>query len=247
MTNDLRDHFARLDWAAVEIGTLEAEIAEFLSSHPIEIRFHYDLGTGNRVYKAYQAKDPPKGIQIRTGTIINELRSTLDALAVTLAARNGATKFDDTYFPMGKTKDIFAEKRVRDRMKRLSDSDQAIITNLQPYQGGNDLLYTLHLADIIRKHQRLVLSAAQTNQLLMGKGDWILDGGRVVLITNPGGPIGRGLFIAELSHDYHIDFEITGEIAFSEPPFIKGNPVLETLRQFLALVHSILKLFERAP
>lgn len=244
MADDIEEHFHRVDWAKGEISALRVEVETYLNSGPTSVKFHYDLGTGSRVYKIVENVPPPKGIQIRTGTIINELRSILDALACTLAKRNGAFSVDDVYFPTAKSALGFNDKAIQRKIRKLSAADQALISGLKPYPGGNDLLYTLHSADIIRKHQRLVLSANQPRSLQIGsESGWTLDGGRVFSIEYKTGPIGKGLVIAELAADYHIDFVASSEIVFSEPFHIEGKELIATMNNFADLVHSILEIF----
>ncbi len=198
-----------------------------------------------RIYKLHLRDPVPEDISIHAGVILNEMRAILDALTVTLAARNGHPDSTNTYFPTGKTKAGFESRDVQRKIKKLSDQDKATIAALQPYAGGNDMLYALHSSDLIRKHQRLIVLGGEAAEMVMGSdGGWFLDGSKIHFINaGPGHPIDQP--IAQLAADYHIEFKQDAVVAFSEPAAIKAKPLITTLDDFAGLVQSILKLFVR--
>ena len=185
----------------------------------------------------------PRSAQIHSGTIINEMRAILDALACSLAKRNGFKNVSGTYFPTGKNKDIFEGKEVQHKIRKLSDQDKQTIATLKPYGGGNDMLYALHSSDIIRKHQRLIVLGGGVHSSRMGsKEGWILQGPKVDYINaGPRLPIDQPF--ARLATDYHIEFEHIATVTFSEPDAIKSKPVVATLNEFAGLVQTTLELF----
>src|SRR4029077_417004 len=119
------------------------------------IDFEYE--NGKKVIK-YIPTDLPVIISVDAGVIVNSIRSSLDILAVVLAARNGFPNSKDTYFPICGSVNEFVDPRDGGlkKIQRLSAQDRAIIERLAPYQGGNDMLYALHQMDITRKHRRLL-------------------------------------------------------------------------------------------
>jgi hypothetical protein len=122
--------------------------------------------------------------------MINEMRAILDALACTLAVRDGAENVTLTYFPTGKDQETFESKSVQQKVRHLSEQDRQIIVDLKPYRGGNDMLYALHSSDI-RKHQRLIVMASVVAGTTLGKkGGWVLDGSNCTTST-PGRGIQR--------------------------------------------------------
>lgn len=243
--NDLDEHFERLKWARGEIDRLDAEVTKYTDSEPLEVYWHMDLARENpaRIYRIRVREGVPKTVQIHAGTIINEMRSVLDALACTLAKRNGFKDVSGTYFPTGKTKAFFESKDVQRKVKKLADQDKATIAALQPYGGGNDMLYALHSSDIIRKHQRLILVAGEVERTRLGSaGGWTLDSNKLDFIhAGPGFPLDEP--IARTALDFHIEIKQRAVVAFSEPNTIKSKPLVATLNDFASLVESILNLF----
>jgi hypothetical protein len=245
--NDLAEHFARVDWAVEEIKRLEAEVEKYAQSGPLEVYWHYDLHPVEtwRLYRMRLTTPIPTQMQIHCGTILNDMRATLDALACTLATRNGHPNETHTYFPTGKTKDIFESKNTQDKIKKLSEQDKQVIAELKPYAGGNDMLYALHSSDIIRKHQRLIVLGGGVAKTTIGPddGEWFLIGEKIDYMNlGPENPLDQPF--ARLAHDYHIEMRQTALIAFAEPIAIKAKPVVATLNDFAGLVRSILELFQ---
>jgi hypothetical protein len=117
-----------------------------------------DSEPSKKLYRITKIKPVPRIVSAETGAIIHSIRSSLDLLACTLAARNGYAASKRTYFPIWKTKADFDDPKspVLEKIKRLSKTDQAVIKNLRPYPGGNDLLCALHDLDIAQKHRRLL-------------------------------------------------------------------------------------------
>ena len=96
----------------------------------------------------------PVNFRVSFGTTLNELRACLDSLACALAVKNGKSD-KGVYFPISASRTIFEGDGYR-KMRKLSQDDQNIIANLKPYKGGNNGLFHLHRADILRKHIRLL-------------------------------------------------------------------------------------------
>ena len=89
------------------------------------------------------------------------IRSSLDILAVTLAERNGHIAPKDVYFPIANCVLDFIDPvhGAIKKIARLSDIDRRAIEKLKPYQGGDDMLFSLHQLDLIRKHRKLIGTA----------------------------------------------------------------------------------------
>jgi hypothetical protein len=110
----------------------------------------------------------PNEFGIKSGQFIHDLRTCLDWLAVALAIRNGGDG-ESTYFPVAASEDTYKSNEIK-KLKQLSASDQAKITDFKPYGGptGTKLLRGLHQLDIINKHRRPVLKVAIAQPMLEG-------------------------------------------------------------------------------
>lgn len=158
MRADLLDAKAAVDWAVAQLDVLEQRIVSWRQDAPYTIAIDAGSEPGKKLYRLSKIKPVPAIISAETGAIIHSIRSSLDLLACTLAARNGYAGSTSTYFPIWKTAQDFAAPRseVLKKIKRLSQVDQTVIKNLRPYPGGNDLLCALHYLDVTRKHRRLL-------------------------------------------------------------------------------------------
>ncbi len=63
-----------------------------------------------------------------------------------------------TYFPLGKTEQIF-EDELREKTKKLPPGARDLIRGLRPYLGGNDLLWALHDLNRGDKHASRITAA----------------------------------------------------------------------------------------
>src|SRR5258708_22278191 len=101
-------------------------------------------------------KQIPSEIPLIAGEVIQNLRSALDHVAYRLA---GTKANQDTAFPIAKSKVEYERKdglRSR-RTKGMSAAAIAAIDAVQPYGGGNDVLWHLNALNNIDKH-RLILT-----------------------------------------------------------------------------------------
>lgn len=158
MRADLLDAKAAVDWAVAQLPVLTKRIIAWRQSKPYSIAVDTDSEPGKKLYRFVDIKPVDPLITAEAGAIIHSIRSSLDLLACTLAARNGHPGSTSTYFPIWKSAQDFADPRseVLKKIKRLSQIDQDVIKDLRPYPGGNDLLCTLHKLDLTRKHRRLL-------------------------------------------------------------------------------------------
>ena len=147
-SNDLSGSRAKINGAKAQIKLLEAEMIAFLRSKPYRIFDYVDLKTNEMIVKLLATKPIPDSVHATTGMILNALRSSLDVLAVSLAERNSATVTNDVYFPISASQAVFLDDGLK-KIKRLSQADIAVIKNLKPYKGGDDLLYALHTLNLV--------------------------------------------------------------------------------------------------
>lgn len=239
MLDDLREILDRLNWARLEIDVLKTDIyqkgaAAFRrSTKPHESRFSTNITI------IEPTATMPVSISARTGSIINETRSCLDALASTLAIRNGRTT-GGVYFPITETQEEFEDKhKGQAKIRKLLPSDQRRVATFRPYlraddgNTGNILLWGLHRADVIRKHTRLI--ARQAYSSLLALGDQVI-------------PIPMQLIQGEHGVTFGIDDPNASVVVypmfcFDEPDVLKNREVLKTLNQFVSMVESIVKSF----
>ena len=154
MPDDLQEIRERLDHVDHKITQFRLDCQSFVKT---AITTRFEAEAGGRTFCAYYTQKTPVPTSIKSdcGMLANEIRSCLDSLACVLANRNGNSS-TQTYFPISKSKEIFLEDGLGRKLKKLSDSDKIKIQSVAPWQGGDKLLWSLHEADRIKKHVRLV-------------------------------------------------------------------------------------------
>lgn len=240
MAADLDEMFERLEWCRSECECIQREFDKFSESRPYSISelSNFALARPTKQIIVTATKQLPKGISIRIGTTTNEIRSILDALASALAVRNGKTA-NGVHFPIAKDENDFdTDARIKDKIRKISLADQAIIRSLKPWPQGNDLLCALHQLDVTRKHTRLAVLASVPSRLS-------IQNGRITGTMFPTGErdILKGAIIAHLTFDSSIVFDLDLGLAFSEPPFLAGKDAVTVLRSFIGEVDAALKIF----
>lgn len=254
MTNDLVEIFERIEFCRDEIKMLRGEIEKFFKD---AITSRIEINENNfQNFFITQTKVIPVKLRSRVGTITNELRSCLDALACQLAVRNGSdTK--QVYFPISKSREIFENDGKR-KLKKLSHDDQNAIISLHPYRDQNPTLFGLHEADRIRKHIKLVGAAIHGVGSMMGGlfgfsggtsiGSLVIDGKEIskdfsfnessAILQN----IGTEYLLAE-NVPRDVEFSVFFGLSYTSPEDLSGKDVCSTLDEFLKTVFSIVENF----
>lgn len=240
MADDLADHKARIGYCWGEIDALENAIDAFITSGSYRITHEVDEATGDGIFYVQLARQIPKQIAIKTGSIAHELRATLDALACTLALRNAKTT-NQVYFPICADEAEFLDpKRGREKIKKLSQQNQEAIAALRPWQAESPLLHALHLSDRTHKHTRLIVIGSDTGQVGLGfnsNGFVRFLKARVEINDHPEAfmRIGKGSYM---------EVTIGADVTMSEPDSIRSRPVATVLREFASLTKSIVERFD---
>lgn len=157
MRDDLLDAQASVDWAVSQIPILQTRFISWQRDHPYSVVSEPDPDTGEKLIVARESAAFDLTFNAEAGAIINAIRSSLDMLAAALAQRNGVKPTSKTHFPIYTLASDFLDpiKGIKNK-KWLSKAEIAAIKTFRPYKGGDDVLYSLHQLDILRKHERLL-------------------------------------------------------------------------------------------
>lgn len=224
--DDLKELDERLEYCRRQIEHLQTDARQYLSDN-LEAR---ETLVGVRKELQLRVKTLlPTELKVRVGTIVNELRSILDALACVLAIRNGRSA-NQVCFPIAKDRETF--DKGLEKIRKLSVQNRQAIIDLQPWGDANPRLFAFHTLDIIRKHRRLALQAASHAG------------------TRPGaGPSGIGIitsatmaFVGPLTLEWqtifagdpgtHVMVQYSTHVAFAEPDPLQGWDVILGLEWF---------------
>lgn len=241
MSDDLHEILERINWTRDEIKTLADESKAWRKrSFTIYARNDAEPGFFNLYVNC--SEQLPLSIRARSGTIANEIRSSLDGLASTLAKRKNP-ECRDAYFPLAhQERDFRDDKRLKKRLSKFRPVDRDTLLDFRPFAIGDDgkpgnlLLFGLHHADIKRKHHRLVTKSTEAS---IG----ILPGvmGQIYIDT-PTLTVGESK-IAKVSNDTTNGFAFTALVAYAEPDALRGRELVPTLNEFADVAERIVRAF----
>jgi len=233
--SDLAGAYAKIEWADRHIDMLVGEIEDFGKRDPFLLAGEsHPEGT---LYRFCVEEDIPASISVEIGMILAALRSSLDVLAVTLAARNGYPDSKTTYFPYAGNAESFGNRAFRRKIRDLSDPDQKSSTDLKTYPEGNATFAALHNLNLTDKHRGLVATGAFV-------GSSAIEGAGILqLIALYPGPYIHGSPVALWKVKGNLELRIAVGISFAEIPDLGRPPVIETLRSFRALAYSYVEMF----
>lgn len=246
MRDDLLHAFSCVNWAETQIPQLVRRIYAWRNNSPYRFVKEHHPELGKTHIKLADVKPLNPIINVEVGLIIHSLRCSLDLLAVALAERNGSLSPTDVYFPIGRNSQEFIDpvNGAIKKIDRLSEQDRITIKNLNPYEGGDDLLFAMHQLDIQRKHRRLI--AVRLDPSIM-----------IVAAEGPTTALDFPTVWPGLKNDAVVattgigatndQIEITLDIAFEGTglPAVDGKFVPGVLAEFYGKVSSIIKMFDR--
>jgi len=243
MSIDLDELYERLEFCRQKVLQLNSEIIS-LGRGAVKCWVE-PLGYDNGIVNAELLNKPPVSLRSEIGMLVNEQRSILDALACTLARRNGANDVSGVYFPITKTKSVQDEKVTKIKVKKISQQDRETIATLKPWGGSDDeqhsTYFLLHEADRVRKHQKLLewacvggVSVSPINGI--ATANYFSTHGAV--FKNVGQVLKLAEF-AEINGELRAEFQLV----YTEPAALNGRVVSYHLHQFNEAVQTALDLF----
>jgi hypothetical protein len=147
----------KYQWAEKHIDKLNAALLDFRDRNKVSVRSQENPHTGEVAFYIDQIPAIPTEIPLITGDALHSLRGALDYLANGLV--NAPTA--DTKFPIAFSPQAY-ESSLNRVVKGIGKEALEAINRIQPYQGGNRLLWPLHRMNNIDKH-RLLLTVGLIN------------------------------------------------------------------------------------
>jgi hypothetical protein len=237
---------SKIERANSHIGDLVAADKAFFETKPYALFKETNAEGTEDTYKLRFTNPALAQISAIVGDVIHNLRSALD-LACCLAVKNGQSDTGGTYFPFGRSKHVFEFPDTQLKIKKLSPEAAALVRGLEPYQGGNDLLWSLHELDIIDKHRALVSVTAVRGGDIIGNTriTGLREGLNFVEIPQ-WSPFDEEIAYLRLPAGAKVngDLKLPLTMVFREPDPVKGKQVIGTLRQLASLAQSILLIVE---
>lgn len=249
---------ARVQWAMHALNTLDEEFRIWMLEH----------NTGATTLEYYAEADvhvfrltpdfPPLRFGVITGSIVHQLRSTLDNLVWQLVIRNGKTPragMGGNKFPIVLDLEenvTFAEKAKKD-LRGVHSDDVAFIERLQPYQckeWGLDHPVSEHplgrLARLSNVDKHQVLRILGVNESHGPIGDVTFGGSNVEKILfqgfapveqrYPGAIVGCVQAVPSgFHHDMHMNYGGFGRLVFED-----GLAIVPALRAIIAAIEYLI-------
>jgi hypothetical protein len=143
--------FAKAERAKTQINDLDIAIKAFFAAAGYEIVSECYPETGEEIWRFQLKSKLPNDLSVRTGEILHNLRSALDQMLAEIVVRVSKQSESKVGFPFGL--DFGEFETALGKQKKLPADAAQMIRNLQPYNGGDPLLWLLHATNNRDKHR----------------------------------------------------------------------------------------------
>ncbi len=156
-TNPLLGAYVKYQRAEQHFRDLVSLVAAFKESGAYQVVIEDDPQTGQQVARFQITRDIPTDIPLRTGEVIQCLRSALDYVACETTAASGGwhTVTRNTAFKFYRNRQDYEADRQRIE-RSMGKPALLALDAIQPYPGGNDAIVTLCELNNREKHRFLV-------------------------------------------------------------------------------------------
>ena len=129
-----------------------------MGTNPYDVVRQPNLKSGNIVYSVSKVVPVPASIRTIAGDAIQNLRTALDYLACGLVLANNHPLTKETGFPIlkGDFRSDIRKSTFDGKVEGMRDEAINVIKSLNPYKGGDDVLWTINALNNIDKHRLLV-------------------------------------------------------------------------------------------
>jgi hypothetical protein len=251
------DHvLEKIKRANTHIEEFQTALDAFKKTKPYQISGKRDTKTREFIYYVIKADPIPPDLSVISGDVLQNLRTALDYLIVSLIhAHSGPTAdiskcgfpiFDEV--PTTKDDESFFAGKV----KGMKNEAKELLRTLKPYKGGDDALWRLHALNNRDKH-RLLLTAATTlrpfnvgehiratRKNLKGHIPDFVAGTRDRIFPLKVGII---LLVDPPDSEENKNIKLTVDIVFNESGVCEGEPIFLVLRSSLNKVRHTLEKF----
>jgi hypothetical protein len=143
--------FAKVERAKTQIQDLEMAIKAFFEVTPYEIVRQLDFNADEEIRGFRLSKEVSADLSVRVGELFHNLRSSLDQMVAEIVVRIAGRSESRVEFPFGRDFGEFDASILK--QKKLPADVVTMIRSLQPYNGGDPLLWLLHSANRRDKHR----------------------------------------------------------------------------------------------
>jgi hypothetical protein len=252
---------AKLERAKRHYAELETALAGFFATQPYKVSTRRN-DEGKLVYYLSDVTDVPVELSLIIGDVIQNLRSALDHLAYDLWAKeaNGQGRGDRIYFPIDNDQASYNRSKAG-KMQGISVQSLTIIDSLNPYKGGDDVLWRIHTLNNRDKHRLLVTVGSSFQSMDIGAymmaslkrmpnlpEDMRANLPDLPFFVMPAEnlfplKVGEELFIGGKDDEENPKMQFRFSVLLHEPGVVDGEPVTDVLSAMVAEVERIGSLF----
>jgi hypothetical protein len=147
----------KIERAKKHLAELRTEVGAFLATSPFEVGKRHDPQTREISYYVSRAADVPASISAITADMLQNLRRALDHLACDLVITAGKYPTRNTGFPIFGSLGIY-KAQAAEKTQGMQQHAVEAIAAIEPYKGGNDVLWHLQELANIDKHRPLKIA-----------------------------------------------------------------------------------------
>lgn len=243
MSDPFQSSRRKIARAKKHIADLEREIEVFIRETSY-IRFSEPdpKNPTHTVYKIRMSKPLPEGLSEIAGDAVGNLREALDHATFGVAVASGRIDPHDAYFPFAGTAERL-DNTIKGRCKDIPKEIYPLLRAFKPYNGGNEVLFTLNRIAIRNKHRLLIPVGAislDAGMNVRGQGYfcmptphvWDHTKNEMILIT-----LGPGA-------QFNAHFRFANTIAFAGIKIIEREAAVEVLDTIHREVERVLAAIE---
>lgn len=248
---------AKINRAKSQIDDFDREIRRFFDTNGYDVVSNLNLDRTEQIWRFRLRNKDTSDLSVSAGLILHMLRTPLDNIINEIAFCHSGKR--DVAFPFGKNVHAF-EGRIGEKIKSLPSDAVDLIYKLQPYGGGNDLLWAIHDLNVDDKHPGLTavgyVQGLNIGGIKVTNGRLLVMGNRWGQHLHAEGYTPKFFAIEAMSDDpefltttpgaqVEYDCKPTFQIAFDKVRGLEREPAVAVLHQMRDLVESIFLTFEK--
>ncbi len=216
-----------------------ARAGEFFKTGPCQAVFDKDSEPGYKLLKVKLMTPLPGMLRTVLSDAVNNLRHALDHAANDAAVQLRGGK-PDTYFPMGKTAKDYADIYNGRRYRSFPADLRPYVDGLQPYIGGNDLLYALGRISSPNKHQVVLGAGVETSSIKLNAVSNV-SGGYLSLAAPQWNRAKNEMVLAKvgLDTDFKYNYEIPFTVTIHNPATSRFEAAVGLLDKLAGVAESV--------
>lgn len=252
----LRHVALKIKRAKEHAAQLDEHLQAFLATSPYKVEVRRDH-LMRPVYFLASVESVPDVIALVAGDALQNLMAALDHLAYQLVCKDSNDQPpcpSRIYFPFADDKATY-DGRKAGKMAGAGPATIAAIDMLQPYKGGDDLLWSLYRLNNIEKHRLLLTVGSQAAGIHLGQllamhlspefspevSTMLQQMPHFLMPADKGFPLTPGFELYMGGRDEPIDsaLQFRFEVVLNEAGIAEGKPLSEVVRKITERVEAV--------